>query len=114
YQNFAVFAGGVKQSIGIGRTADNSMVLLSGTWPLNTVMTVVATGDNTDLAGNHLSPPFSSTFTTPAAFDPNRPSIVTQLPIGSNVPRTTPITLYSNKALNAATVQAALYVSQNG
>jgi hypothetical protein len=114
YQNFAVFAGGVQQSIGISRTADNRMVLLSGTWPLNTVMSVVATGDNTDLSGNYLAPPFSSTFTTAAAFDPSRPSIVTQLPIGSNVARTSPITLYSNKALNAATVQAALYVSQDG
>ena len=112
-QAFALFAGGVRTNVSINRSVDNRMVFLSGTWPLNTVMTVVATGDNTDLAGNHLAP-FSSTFTTAAAFDPTAASIVTQLPMGSGVARTTPITLYSNKPLNVSTVQNAFYVSQNG
>ncbi len=113
YQNFAVFAGGVQLGATIGRSADNRMVILSGSWPLNTVMSVVATAGNTDLSGNHLVP-FSSTFTTAASFDSNRPSIVTQLPMGSGVAPTTPVTLYSNKALVDSTVHAALYVSQNG
>ena len=108
-----LFAGGVPQSAGIGWSADNRMAVLSGNWPLNTVMTVVATADNTDLAGNHLAP-FSSTFRTASTFDPNRPYVVTQLPTGSGVDRTTPITLYVNKPLNTTTVSSAFYVSQNG
>jgi hypothetical protein len=112
-RTFALFAGGVPQGISISRSADNRMVFLTGNWPLNTVMTVVATGDNTDFAGNHLTP-FSSTFRTAAAFDPNRPYIVTQLPAGSGVDPITPITLYVSKPLNTATVPNALYVSQNG
>ena len=113
YRMIGLFAGGVPQSVSIARSADNRMVFLSGNWPLNTVMTVVATADNTDLAGNHLAP-FSSTFRTASTFDPNRPYVVTQLPIGSGVDRATPITLYVSKPLNTSTVAHAFYVSQNG
>ena len=113
YSTFGVFAGATPIGFSVSRSTDNRMALLSGTWPLNTLMTVVATGDNADLSGNHLTP-FSSTFTTAAAFDPNRPSIVTQLPTGSGVSRNAIVTLYANKPLNPATVPGALFVSQNG
>jgi len=81
FPRIGLFAGGVPQSASLGWSADNRMAVLSGNWPLNTVMTVVATADNTDLAGNHLAP-FSSTFRTASTFDPNRPYVVTQLPTG--------------------------------
>ncbi|HEU4936183.1 MAG TPA: Ig-like domain-containing protein, partial [Vicinamibacterales bacterium] len=113
YGMIGLFAGGVPHGFSITRSADNRMVFLTGNWPLNTVMTVVATGDNTDLAGNHLAP-FSSTFRTASTFDPNRPYVVTQLPTGSGVDRTTPITLHVSKPLNTSTVANAFYVSQNG
>ena len=70
-----------------------------------------------DLSGNDLSADFASQFTTGAGFDTTHASVVNQRPAngatGVSV-NASPVTLYWNKALNAATVAGAVHVSQNG
>ena len=110
---FALFAGGTEISTGITRAADNRTVFLNATMPFDTDITVVVTSDVTDLAGNPLED-FSSVFTTGSALDNGRPQIMTQRPTGPGISADTDVTLFVNKALNAATVPDAFYLSQNG
>ena len=110
---FALFANGTELSVGISRSADNRTVFLSATLPLEAAITVVATGDVTDLAGNALED-FASTFATGSTFSTTRPQIVAQRPTGNGIPASASITLFSSKPLNPATLDGALYVSQGG
>jgi hypothetical protein len=110
---FALFANGTELSASVSRSADNRAVYLSATLPLESTITVVATGDVTDLAGNALAD-FSSTFTTGSTFTTTRPQIVTQRPTGTGIPVGASITLFSDRPLNPTTVDGAIYVSQNG
>jgi len=109
----ALFSGPARLSPSLTRSIDNRMVFLSTLLPADSTITVVATSGVTDLSGNALTP-FSSIFTTAPAFDPTRPSVVTQRPVGSGVSPTTPITLFLNQPVNPSTVPGALFVSQNG
>src|SRR6185503_11297778 len=99
-------------------SGDNRTVMISRGLPFGSVMTVMVTSGIRDLAGNEAAG-FSSTFTTRAADDaerPGGPSIVTQRP-GSGatgVPAGTTVTLFANERLNPATIPGALHVSQNG
>ena len=110
---FALFAGGSELSTSVSRSADNRTVFLSASLPFESQITVVATGDVTDLAGNPLLD-FSSTFTTGSTFEANRPQIVTQRPSGSGIAADANITLIVNKPLDASTVPDAFYLAQNG
>jgi spore maturation protein SpmB len=117
-QTIALFGGATRLGAGIGRSADNRTVMLSAALPFDTSMTVVVTSGVRDLAGNVLAD-FTSTFTTRAAADPEKPgtpSIVTQRPGNgaTGVPATSRITLIANEPLNPATVPGALNISQNG
>src|SRR5579864_7854457 len=113
---FELLANGVQLTPGVSLSADNTTVVMSGiTLPANSLVTVVATRDVTDLAGNHLVD-FRSTFTTGPAFDSGHPSVVSQRP-GSGatgVGVTSTIVLYVNEPMNVATVAGALHVVQNG
>src|SRR6185369_7988104 len=71
--NFGLFAGSNRLSVGVNRTADNRTVTLSTTLPFATVISVVVTADVQDLSGNHLAD-FRSQFTTAAQPDTDRPS----------------------------------------
>ena len=51
---------------------------------------------------------------TAPALDTGQPQVITQRPTGSGVAPSTPITLFLNKPVNPATVQSAVFVSQNG
>ena len=109
----SLFVGPTRLASSLTRSLDNRMVFLAVALPADSTITVFATSGVTDLSGNALAP-FTSTFTTASAFDPNRPSVVTQRPTGSGVSPTTPITLFLNHAVDPATVPGAFFVSQNG
>ncbi|MBZ5508478.1 MAG: Ig-like domain-containing protein [Acidobacteriia bacterium] len=113
---FALLSNGVNLGAGVSRSGDNQTVVLStGTLPAGSVVTVVATRDVQDLAGNHLVD-FQSTFSTAAAVDTVHPFIASQRPgVGAtNVGVNSTIVLYANESLNAGTVAGALHVVQNG
>jgi hypothetical protein len=114
--SFALFANGQELGIGVSRSADNRTVTLNPfTLPANADVTVVATSDVTDLSGNPLAV-FRSHFFTAPSFDAGRPSVVTQRPGNgaSGVRRDISVVLFTNEALDAATVPGALVVSENG
>jgi methionine-rich copper-binding protein CopC len=108
-----LFGGATRLSASIIHSADNRMVFLSRALPLDETITVFATSGITDMSGNPLQP-LTATFRTAAEFDATRPHVVTQRPSGSAVAVTAPITLFLNDPVDPATVQGALYVSQNG
>src|SRR5947209_8783283 len=113
---FELLANGVQLQPGVSISSDNLSVVRSGiTLPANSVVTVVATRDVTDLAGNHLVD-FRSTFTTGGPFDTGHPSVVSQRPgSGSTgVGLNSSIVLYVNEPMNAGTLVGALHVVQNG
>ncbi len=113
--NFALFANSTRLSVSVNRTSDNRTVLLSGTLPVSSLITVVATPDVQDLSGNHLAD-FRSQFTTATQPDTDRPSVIGQRPGNgaSGVALNSSIVLYVNMPLNVATIAGALHVSQNG
>ena len=76
---------------------------------------MIVTHAVTDLSGNALAD-FQSQFTTAPSFDTSQASVVNQRPGNgaTGVPITSGVTLFVNKSLNAATVQNAMHVSQNG
>jgi hypothetical protein len=83
--------------------------------PAASVVTVVVTRDVTDIAGNHLAD-FQSKFTTAAASDINRPSVVSQRPGNgaSGAALNGSVVLYVNEPLDQTTIAGALLISQNG
>lgn len=112
----ALIANGSRLGIAISVSADNRVVTLSaGTLPSSSTVTVVATAGITDLVGNALAN-FESSFTTAPAFDKTHPAVVTQRPGNGagGVPLNSSVVLYLSEPMNAATVQGALHVSQNG
>ena len=98
---FGLFVNDDWLSTSVLRSADNRTVTLSTTLPAGSVITVVATGEVTDLSGNHL-PDFLSSFTTAATPETGRPSIVRQRPGSgvSGVRGDTPIVLYVDEPLD--------------
>ena len=113
--SFALYSNGVELAKTLTRSADNTTVTLSGTWPASTEIAVVVSSDVRDLAGNSLAD-FESRFETSAATDTGRPSIVSQRPSGgaTRVSPNTSIVFYASEPLDASTLDAGLVVSQNG
>ncbi len=113
--SFALFSGATQIGANIGRSSDNRTVTLSATLPVSSLITVVATSAATDLAGNHLVD-FTSQFNTGASPQGTHPNVITQRPGNgaTGVPNAAPIYLLTDAGLSAATVPAALHVSQNG
>ena len=113
---FALFANGSRFGYISSMSADSRTVTLyGGTLPASSVVTVVVTGDVQDLASNALAD-FTASFTTTAGIDASRPSVVGQRPgNGANdVTPGTPIVLFLNERMNAATVPGAVQVTENG
>jgi hypothetical protein len=112
----ALFANGARFGGVSGISADNRTIVVNGgTLPASSVVTVALTSAVQDLSGNHLTD-FTSAFSTGAAFDTARPSIVSQRPANgaSGVGANTGIVLFVSERLDVSTVAAALHVSQNG
>ncbi len=111
--NFALFAGTTRLDTAVHWSKDYQTVNLTGPLPNNRTISVVATHNVTDLAGNPL-PDFRSSFATVPADDIVRPSIVGMRPAeGTTVPVNGPIYLFASKPLNPGTVNGALHVSQS-
>jgi len=110
-----LFAGGVRLNSSVTRSSDNRTVMLAATLPAASVVTVFATDDIKDLSGNRLAN-FSSAFSTAAAFDASRPSVVAQRPGNgaAGAPVDTSVILFANESLDRASVPAAFAVTENG
>ena len=115
--NMALLAEGQRLPFNLSVSADNrTAVLYSLNLPASTVITLSIPSAVTDLSGNALAN-FTSTFTTGPAFDTTHAVVVNQRPgngaagVGLNA---SPVVLFLSKALNAATVQSAMHVSENG
>jgi hypothetical protein len=97
------------------RTIVLTSSLLNANLPVGSIVSVIVSGDVRDLSGNAL-PDFVGAFTTASALEFDRPSVITQFP-GNGASGVLPdatIVLYANERLNAASVQSAMHVSQNG
>ena len=99
----------------ISYSGDSRTVVLTTNLATSSVVTVLLTNDIKDLSGNRLTDTVK-VFTTAAANDNGRPSIVTALPGNGayNVLSKNKIILYSNEPLDTGSLQGALHVSQNG
>ena len=120
--NFAVFDGPNRLSTGINYSNAYTSVTLSpsGLTGSSTIIVTATTGVQ-DLSGNALvsSPAFpnlQTEFTTGAPGSNARPSVSTQRPsnAATNVPVTSPVTLFLNQAMDPASTTGSLVVSQNG
>jgi hypothetical protein len=114
--NFALFSGGTRLPTTISASQDFQTVTLAAAIPPGATISVTATHDVQDLAGNALAD-FISTFTSAPTPDLQSPTIVGQRPGfgNSGVPVTAPIVLFAGKTLNPGTVTSeALIVAQNG
>ena len=112
--NFILTAGATLGK-SISRSSDNTVVTLSLTMPAATTINLQVTSGVTDFAGNPLAA-FASSFTTAALTDIGGPSISTVRP-GNGVTRVsadTTVVLYANEALDAASVDAGLFISADG
>jgi len=113
---FNLFNGNTRLNPGVSLSSDYRVVTMAPGLPNGATITVVATSGVQDLAGNPLAD-FSSTFTTVQVTSGTRPSVTSQRPNAnaSQVPASSPITLFVNESLNPATVNStSLNVSQNG
>jgi hypothetical protein len=116
HHNFALFAGGSRLDANLIISADNRTVtMIALSLPAESVVAVVVTRDVRDLSGNRLLD-FRSAFTTTAASDLDRPSVVSQRPGNgsSGVGVHSSVVLYVNEPLNQTTIAGALHISQNG
>ena len=114
-QTFTLYAGPTRLGTSVGLSADSRTVTLFTSLPPLSEITVVATGEVRDLAGNALAD-FTSRFTTGPFGDASPPFVVAQRPASgaTDVPASAVITLYFNEPLTASTVANALHVSENG
>src|SRR5579863_9738866 len=114
----SLLAGGQRQSFNVSVSADQTTATLySLNLPSSSVITLSVPHTVEDLSGNGLASDFASQFTTGAGFDSTHAAVVNQRPAngatGVGV-GASPVVLYWNKALNAATLPSAFHVSQNG
>ena len=112
--NFGLLANGSALQFNISISADNRVVTLTPyNLPLSSTITVLATSGVTDLSGNALAS-YQSQFTTTASAQ--APIVVSQQPANgaTAVPLSANLALYMSEGMNAASVQTALQVSQNG
>ena len=118
----AVFNGPNRLSTSISCSSPCTSVTLSpsGLTASSTII-VTATNGVQDLSGNALAsssafPSLQMQFTTGAPGSSSRPSVNSQRPASgaTNVPLTSPVTLFMSQAMDPATTTAGLQVSQNG
>ncbi len=109
-QTVAVSAGGVPVA-GTLTLEQNDTVVRWRPAPLSqlaasTLYTVTVTTGVTDVVGNPLAAPFTSTFTSGTNPDTTAPTVVTVTPVNgaTNVPRTQTVTVTMNKPIDPATV----------
>ncbi|MEO8026601.1 MAG: Ig-like domain-containing protein [Bryobacteraceae bacterium] len=114
---FRLFSGATSLYTSPSFSPDAKTVTLGGylTLPANSTITIVATHDVMDLAGNPLAD-FSSQFTTGAGASSDQPTVGAQQPVAgaTNVPATSTISLTMTKPMAPATIAGTVHVTQNG
>ena len=114
--NFVVYNQGSLIRPSVYHSRDGRTVTLRSTWPGNTVLSVVVTGNVRDLSGNYLTD-YASVFTTAVVdTDRSRPSVSRVYPSNgaTNVPADSSITLYTNEVMDESTLEEALHIAQDG
>ena len=111
--NFAMYYGTTFVNPTIGYSTDHRTVTLSTTLPYNTTVEVAVNTGVQDYAGNNMANAYQATFTTLPSQPTSAPSVIQARP-GSGAPVTTPITFFTSAPMNLSTVQAGMYVVQNG
>jgi hypothetical protein len=110
-QSITISAGGIPVAGTLTLEQNNTMVrfTLASLTQLaaNTVYIVTVGTSVTDLAGNPLSVPFTSTFTTGTVADTVLPTVSSMTPLSNatNVPRSTVIDLTFSEDMNPATIR---------
>ena len=115
FNSIGLFNGSQRLSTGFSPSADGRMATITTTLPASSVISVAATPDVRDLAGNPLAD-FVSQFTTGPGIPSGSFSIISQRPASgsSSVPPNTPVSLIANRQLRASTVADSFFVSVNG
>ena len=113
---FTVYNGASQINVNVSHSNDNQTVVLTGTWPFSSTLTVLVSSNIQDVYGVPMGTPYRSTFSTIAAELSGNPSITSIRPGNgaTYVPTSSLITLYANAPVNGASVSSGLAVSQNG
>ena len=120
--NFALYNGPTNLGASVSYSADRSIVTLGTTLPYSSTLTVAISTNVTDYNGNNMASPCTapltsqctSSFTTETPPLNFNPSVSQERPTGSGAALTNPITLFMNSTMNLSTVEAGMFVVQNG
>src|SRR6266853_1293838 len=114
----ALFNGDTALGFNYTISKDNRTIVMNyngGTLPAGATITIELTSGIQDLSGNALANT-SSQFTLTTVLSSTAPSVIAMRPGNgaTNVPANTLVTLFTNTAMNPATVTGALHVTDNG
>src|SRR6266404_5688392 len=114
----ALFNGDTALGFNYTISKDNRTIVMNyngGTLPAGATITIELTSGIQDLSGNALANT-SSQFTLTTLLSNSAPYVVAMRPGNgaTNVPASTLVTLFTNTAMNPATVTGALHVTDNG
>jgi large repetitive protein len=114
----ALFNGDIAVGYSPTISRDNRTVVLNAggnAWASGATITIELTSGIQDLSGNALANT-SSQFTLTTALSGSAPYVVAMRPGNgsTNVPANTVVTLFTNTAMNPATITGALHVTDNG
>ncbi len=114
---FALLINGGEVGMNIYRSSDNTVITLDPYNPLpsGSVVTVIATNDVKDLAGNQL-PDFASQFTVEGATDTTQPSVAgVRPPNGAQgVDPGTSVVLFFSEPIDPSTGANGIFIGSNG
>jgi hypothetical protein len=111
--NFAMYYGSTFVNPGITYSGDHRTVYLNATLPYSTSVVVAVNTGVKDYAGNFMANSYQASFTTQAAPVIAAPSVIQSRP-GNGAALNSSVTLFMSAPMNLATVQAGMYVAQNG
>ena len=111
--NFALFNGESFVNPGISYSSDHKTVYLNLTLGYGTTYQVAVNTGVKDLAGNNMANAYQATFTTQNRPLTSQPSVIQSRP-GNGAAVTSSITMFTNAPMNLSSVQAGMYVAQNG
>jgi hypothetical protein len=113
--NVALFDGSTYYSGSYSVTSDYTSVTFAHTLTYGATYTVVIGPNVRDLKGNVIAEQFSSTFTVAPRPSTTRPQVMAFRPgTGSGIPADSTVTFMLSEPIAPATVEAALFISQNG
>ncbi|TPW13547.1 MAG: hypothetical protein FD127_1961, partial [Acidimicrobiaceae bacterium] len=110
--NFGVYADGTRLSVGLQRSIDGLVVVMTGTWTQGKLHTVYTTSGVTDLSGNPIAA-FTSQFTADERLDRTVPRVLqVRPPTGAtDVPADSTVPLFFSEPIDTATLGSGFFVS---